>query len=386
MRVRSTKQKAARSGFTLIELLVVISIIATLAALILPGVQNAREAARRTQCLNNMRNVGLAMQGYATANNGQLPPLAGDVEMGAGFGTRTLGSGTGLKGAPWSVHLLPLLDQSALFERVQVAGTAAAANTLGVTNIEVYTCPDDPQEEAPGRLGFVVNSGFITASRWEAIGSISHAIVNYDYASDTLGGASSTDNRIAFSTGAFWRTDTAGSTANGVDWDGGLKMTLDFITRGDGASQTILLSENLDTRPYDSTSQAGGWSSDATGDIAFGIKVAEGGSASEVTDNANAGGYGVSGAANQSAALVGNAVIFPTTGDIDECRINEDLGIATAGAFPRPSSLHPSVVNTIFGDGSGKTLSQTIDDTVYMRLATSNGNRYGQAILSSTDF
>src|SRR5579862_7989642 len=66
---------ARRSGFTLIELLVVISIIAVLMSLILPAVQSAREAGRRTQCLNNIRNLGLAMQNFASGRNGQLPSL-----------------------------------------------------------------------------------------------------------------------------------------------------------------------------------------------------------------------------------------------------------------------------------------------------------------------
>ncbi len=66
---------AFRKGFTLIELLVVISIIAVLVALISPAVQSAREAVRRTQCLNNIRNLGLAIENFATASNNQLPLL-----------------------------------------------------------------------------------------------------------------------------------------------------------------------------------------------------------------------------------------------------------------------------------------------------------------------
>ena len=65
--------KTSRRGFTLIELLVVISIIATLMALILPAVQQAREAGRRTQCLNNLKNITLAAISFAEAHRGVLP-------------------------------------------------------------------------------------------------------------------------------------------------------------------------------------------------------------------------------------------------------------------------------------------------------------------------
>ncbi len=74
-RRHTAASKKTRRGFTLIELLVVISIIATLMSLILPAIQNAREAGRRTQCLNNIRNVTVATLNFASSNKSRLPAL-----------------------------------------------------------------------------------------------------------------------------------------------------------------------------------------------------------------------------------------------------------------------------------------------------------------------
>src|SRR5262249_52376039 len=96
-----------RRGFTLIELLVVIPIIAVLVSLLLPAVQNAREAARRTQCRNNLKQLGVALHNYHTAHN-VFPP---GYVAGAAWPATTNG---------WSFYsqLLPYLDQSPLYEKI----------------------------------------------------------------------------------------------------------------------------------------------------------------------------------------------------------------------------------------------------------------------------
>src|ERR1700726_4842915 len=107
-----------RRGFTLIELLVVIAIIAILIALLVPAVQKVREAAARTQCVNNMKQMGLALHGDNDANR-QFP----------WGGSRDYNDASGYYySLPWGVYLLPFLEQDTVYRRFNVArisGTGA---------------------------------------------------------------------------------------------------------------------------------------------------------------------------------------------------------------------------------------------------------------------
>lgn len=157
------KTNLTRPGFTLLELLVTMSIIALLVSLILPAIQNARGSARRVQCLSQMRNVGVALQNHATVHDGKLPYLRG--EIGINFGTS---AEPDLRAAPWNVHLLPYVEQPALWKRLQTSNNDDPTDpnstaSLLATNIQVYTCPDDPESDAPGTLSFVANAGYVTA-------------------------------------------------------------------------------------------------------------------------------------------------------------------------------------------------------------------------------
>jgi prepilin-type N-terminal cleavage/methylation domain-containing protein/prepilin-type processing-associated H-X9-DG protein len=109
-----------RVGFTLIELLVVIAIIAVLVALLLPAVQQAREAARRTQCRNNLKQIGLACHNYESVH-GLLPPAL----LGAGRDDFRFHPTPGFlqdDGFGWLVFLLPFVDQAPLYQRISPQG------------------------------------------------------------------------------------------------------------------------------------------------------------------------------------------------------------------------------------------------------------------------
>ena len=144
-----------RAGFTLIELLVSIAIIAVLIALLLPAVQQAREAARRSQCKNNLKQIGLALHNYHDAH-GTFP--SGWIAVRNGVPAAHDGG----SGAGWAVMLLPQLDQAPLFNQfnphvnIDAPENAAFRETV----LPVFQCPSDPkpdfweieQEGSPGTV------------------------------------------------------------------------------------------------------------------------------------------------------------------------------------------------------------------------------------------
>ena len=129
-------------GFTLIELLVVIAIIAILIALLLPAVQQAREAARRTQCKNNMKQLGLALHNYHDVHTA-FP--SGWIAV----DNRVQSAHDGLNGAGWGTMILPYIEQSALYNQFNAnLAIHDPVNVPFINNVlPAWQCPSDPKPD-----------------------------------------------------------------------------------------------------------------------------------------------------------------------------------------------------------------------------------------------
>lgn len=143
-----------RRGFTLIELLVVIAIIAILIALLLPAVQQAREAARRSDCKNRMKQIGLALHNYHDTHS----VFPSGVVIDGNSCANTSGSATQDGGAPWTVMVLPFLEQANRYEQFNftrpfsgrlVEPASPNDNHSEIfTNNPSYQCPSDPNSSS----------------------------------------------------------------------------------------------------------------------------------------------------------------------------------------------------------------------------------------------
>jgi prepilin-type N-terminal cleavage/methylation domain-containing protein/prepilin-type processing-associated H-X9-DG protein len=133
-----------RRGFTLIELLVVIAIIGILIGLLLPAVQKVREAAARTQCTNNLKQIGLALQNYHDTNNAFPPGYIDGNTNPNSTPDNDVGPGWG-----WASLLLPYVEQQNVYNQINFSvgvglGTNAAISQI---HLKVYECPSDPYQQ-----------------------------------------------------------------------------------------------------------------------------------------------------------------------------------------------------------------------------------------------
>jgi len=224
-----------RRGFTLIELLVVIAIIAVLISLLLPAVQSAREAARKAQCTNNMKQLGLAIHNYI-ASNETLPPVTVDDPQ----------NGSPHQNYSLLVRILPFLEQQVIYNAMNTDlaarwgdGTAQPVNGPGVTDnaaggsnsipnatvictqLNAFLCPSDVLPGGSGTFNFT-NGG----------GSRLVASSNYPYNCGL-------NRRI--SNGNSWVPN--GPSYCATNWDQAVNRPVRLTTFTDGTSNTVIMSE-----------------------------------------------------------------------------------------------------------------------------------------------
>ncbi len=246
------RKRHGRKAFTLIELLVVIAIIAVLIALLLPAVQQAREAARRTQCKNNLKQIGLAFHNYE-GTFGRFAPallLADGTATGFGEGIPAAGPGDGNFHA-WPEFILPFIDQAPLYNTINFSVSMAFADPALATGT-AYNYATGSNYSSPQSLAVTkaVIPGYICPSA-------PHSSRVYSYQDDWMG-----DSPATFHGGGAldyvgkWPRGNMHGTLNGTNYgpfaamldinssNGGGTAGVKIAEVIDGTSNTILVGEN----------------------------------------------------------------------------------------------------------------------------------------------
>ena len=368
--------RSSRAGFTLIELLVVIAIIAVLIALLLPAVQSAREAARRIQCTNNLKQIGLALHNYHSAA-GSFPP---------GSAINGVAAAPGLY-ASWEPNmsaqamLLPYIEQSPVYNALNFnfgAEYDLGMNTTSVlTIIAGYLCPSDPN--ADKRIN--------TNSYYACMGTTTDYMFNPPIA----GGANwmGTTPSVTFtgSTGLFAQavsygvSDCTDGTSNTIAYAEGLM--------GDSMATSVWGTVRTPPSKYRGNMVYGADPNDdlnrphdAFQNPALVVAILQKCSITFQTTTTNIGddhGYrwsmGITGYSLFNTIQTPNDALFP----FSACRLDGDpFNYPDSGFAYGSSSAHPGGINVGFADGSVKFIKNSINRLTWWSLGTKgNGEIVG---------
>jgi prepilin-type N-terminal cleavage/methylation domain-containing protein/prepilin-type processing-associated H-X9-DG protein len=361
------RHHARLRGFTLIELLVVIAIIAVLIALLLPAVQAAREAARRAQCVNNLKQIGLAIHNYHDQNN-LFPMGAVATNPSQGWGA------WGNNGFTWRQLILPQLEQTAAFNALNFSIQESTYEGLAIATVwymrlSVYTCPSDglntgimpaniptgqypmyavPPNPSGGASGCIsINYHFSHGDNY-TIGNLSN--VGTNPWETPCGGPVAGQPQIGFP--GFWGTTydcgittaTGGGQMRGMsDYRTGNNTSMAGIT--DGTSNTLLTGETLPAEDANNE-----WMTATSASMGITIPLNLKTIRSVCTDGAT---YGTN-----------------------------DLGCRFSYAAHGFKSRHPGGVNFLFCDGSVRFLKNSINRVTIAAL----GSRNGGEVISSDSY
>jgi prepilin-type N-terminal cleavage/methylation domain-containing protein/prepilin-type processing-associated H-X9-DG protein len=363
----------ARRGFTLIELLVVISIIAVLIALLLPAVQSAREAARRIQCTNNLKQLGLAMHNYHSAN--------GSFPIGIAVSANGTGPNDYYRWAAWSPHaqMLPYMEQSALANAGNFSWAGYSAyggnsiyvnSTLSTTVVGSFLCPSDPSAGKfdGGTQAATINSYF--GSVGDSIGGALFASKGYGDGMPTANGGSGLFTALS-SYGIQHVTD---GTSQTVAFSEGLcsDSSKGSGYRGNGAG-------NADQGSYPWATPVGTYPQvTLTGLQACQNAFVSGNASNQMpgTDPSRRGyGKGMYWTWGSMGATLFNTVQAPNDSQytFGMCRFYGGQAELYDSQFVSASSNHPGGCNVMMADGSVRFVKSTINRPLWWSLGSKAG-------------